>query len=244
LQWADYFKLRRIENGLSRKYEIAVCSQLDKEFVGGGRVWVIPNGIDVPPVPEPSSCPEAPNLVFIGLMSYAANADGISYFVQKIFPLIRRKVPAARFWIVGRDPTESVRALHDGSHVIVTGEVPCVKSYLRNATCVVVPLRFGGGTRIKILEAMAHRKPVVSTSVGAEGIDIQAGEHYLRGDDPVTFADACVSLLCAPALADQLASAAYQRVVERYQWSSIEDLVRDIVGAGARAGASTSTSSV
>jgi polysaccharide biosynthesis protein PslH len=131
--------------------------------------------------------------------------------------------------IVGRDPLPAVQQLHDGEKIIVTGTVPDVGSYLREATVVVAPIRFGGGTRMRILEAMAHRKAVVSTTIGAEGIDGQSGKHFILADAPVAFADACLTLLRNSDLRERLGNEAHRLVEERYDWSQIERQVQRIV---------------
>jgi len=233
LEALDYFKMRRMELGITRlPYGIGVCSTVDWEILGRSRAELIPNGVNVPATASPPPDCDVPVFVFTGLMSYAPNDDGVRYFVRCILPLIRRELPEALFIIAGRDPTGEVRRLHDGCRVIVTGS-PSVGPHLARACAVVVPLRFGGGTKYKVLEGLAQCKPVVSTSIGSEGIDIDADRHYLLADEPETFARACIRVFRDAALRRRLASAGYERVSERYRWSIIERQVQSIVLNGA-----------
>lgn len=232
LYWLEFFKLRRLEQSLhSLPYEFLVCSELDRKILGAGpKVHVIPNGIDIP-TSSPSSVPAhgEPVLLFVGHMSGPPNVDAVTFFYRSVLPLIRRQVPKVKFLIVGTDPAPSVRRLHDGESVIVTGTVPEVSSHLHRAAVFVAPIRFGGGTRIKILEAMAHGRPVVSTSMGAEGLDLEAGKHLLIADSPAEFAEACVRLLQNEGLRARVGREGFEQVRNRYQWSIIERMVHDLV---------------
>ena len=190
LQWFEFLKLRRLERSLYElPYEFAVCSETDREAVGTrAKVWVIPNGIDLPTGPKCLRKQNSePVLVLVGHMSYEPNADGAIFFARRVLPLIQRDVPEVKFLVVGADPPPSVRQLHNGKSVFVTGTVPAVADYLDTASVVVAPIRFGGGTRIKILEALAHRKALVSTTMGAEGIEVQSGKNLLLADSPQGF---------------------------------------------------------
>jgi glycosyltransferase involved in cell wall biosynthesis len=231
LQWFEYFKLRRLECSLSQlPYEFAVCSKVDKEVVGtSAKVWVVPNGIELPTQPkEPAKVIGAPVLLFLGYMAYEPNADAAQFFAKQVLPLIRRDIPEVKFLVVGKDPTSSVRLIHDGNSVLVTGTVPDVADYLRSASVVVVPIRFGGGTRIKILEAFAYRRAVVSTTKGAEGLEVQSGKHLLLADSPEDLATACKQLLRDAQLRERLGEEGFRLVQDRYQWTRIERIVSDI----------------
>ena len=232
LQWFEYFKLRKLEHSLHElPYEFGVCSQIDRDDLGRNtKVWVIPNGVDLPARPARKEKENTePVLVFVGLMSYEPNADAAQFFVQRVLPLLQREVPNIKFLIVGRDPTPAVRQLHDGKSVFVTGTVPDVAEYLLSASVVVVPIRFGGGTRVKILEALAHRKAIVSTTMGAEGIEVQSGKHLLLADSPEDFAKACTRLLKDAALCSRLGEEGFNLVRDCYQWKRIEGMIEDIV---------------
>jgi glycosyltransferase involved in cell wall biosynthesis len=232
LYWLEFLKLRRLEQSLyALPYEFVVCSEIDRKALGAGeRVRVIPNGTELPPpalaLPEGN---REPILLFVGSMFYEPNVDAVRFFTRRVLPLIRREIPGVKFLIVGKDPRPSVRQLHDGKSVIVTGTVPEVAEYLHRAAAVVVPIRFGGGTRIKILEALAYRKAVVSTRVGAEGIDVQSGEHLLLADSPEDFAGACTLLLKDGTLRQRLGEEGFQLVSSRYQWAAIERMVQNVI---------------
>jgi polysaccharide biosynthesis protein PslH len=234
----EYLRLRAVERGLVRlPYELLVCSDIDRQSLGGGaRVRVVPNGTEVPPVTNGDRRPpQRPLFVYVGDMRYGPNVDAVRFFAGKILPLVTRRLPPARFVIVGRDPVPTVRRLHTGSDVIVIGTVPSIEPYLHEATALVVPLRFGGGTRIKILEALANRVPVVTTPVGAEGLDVEHGRHVLITASPSDFANACVRLFEMPCLAEQFADAGLALVRATYDWQSIEGRVKELVLAGAPA---------
>lgn len=233
LQWIEYLKLRNVECSLSRfPYEFVVCSERDREVVGkkAAKVRVIPNGIDLPAesnrICEESS---APLIVFVGYMAYEPNADAALFFARRVLPLIQQEAPDVKFLIVGKDPASSVLELHDGRSIFVTGTVPDVTKYLLEASVVVAPIRFGGGTRIKILEAFAHGKAVVSTTPGAEGIEVQSGKHLLLADSPEEFAESCALLLKNRDLRSQLGEQGRALVRERYQWTKIESMIADLV---------------
>jgi glycosyltransferase involved in cell wall biosynthesis len=233
LDLADFLKLWRMERGLTRRgpHEYVVCSALDKRILGGGdRIWVVPNGIDVPTEPawRPAEHGE-PVFVFVGAMSTEANADAVRFFTGQILPRIRRVIPGARAVIVGSRPAREVLALHDGQSVVVTGTVPAVEPFLQDATMSVVPIRFGGGTRIKILEALAHGVPVVSTRIGAEGLDVEDGRHLLLADSPRDFAAACVALSRDHARRAALSREGLKLAQERYDWRVIEQQVQQVV---------------
>ena len=187
-------------------------------------VHVVPTGVDTEyfnpaPLDLGSRTPGA-SLVFTGSMDWLPNEDAMLYFCGGILPHIRAEEPDVRLTIVGRAPTPAVQKLAEAG-VHVTGRVDDVRPYLSEATAYIVPLRIGGGTRLKIFEAMAMGKAVVSTSVGAEGLPVASGEHLLVADEPRTFARAVVDLLRDPDRRQRLESAARALVLERYDWSAV-----------------------
>jgi glycosyltransferase involved in cell wall biosynthesis len=232
LDCLEYMKLRRFERRLTRlPYEFLVCSDVDRHALGGGpHVWVVPNGADPlpelpPPAPDGSGC----TLLFVGEMSYSPNVDAVTFFVRRVLPIIRQHIPSARFLVIGSNPVPAVRALEDGRAVTVTGPVTSVRPYLENARLVVVPIRYGAGTRLKILEAMGHGRAVVSTTIGAEGLDVRHDEHLLIADEPSAFAQACIRLARDRQLRQRLTGAAYHFVTTRYDWNLIERSLQEIV---------------
>lgn len=232
LYWFEFLKLKKLECSLRKlPYEFAVCSEIDRRAIGqGASAWVIPNGIDIPVSRGSRESDQTdPILLFVGLMSYEPNVDAALFFAQRVLPLIQRHVPTVKFLIVGKDPTPEIRRLDNGQSVFVTGTVPEVSDYLLKSTVAVVPIRFGGGTRIKILEAMAHRKAIVSTTIGAEGIEAQPGKHLLVADSPEDFAQACTLLLKDDCLRNRLSEEGFKLVRDRYQWRGIERMIGEIV---------------
>jgi glycosyltransferase involved in cell wall biosynthesis len=190
------------------------------QYVEPSRVSVIPTGVDTEYF-QPSPEPEQPDtMVFTGTMDWMPNEDGVAYFVDKIFPLIRREIPDAVFWAVGRRPPRRIQALASGS-VVVTGAVDDIRPYLGKAALCVVPLRSGSGTRIKIFEAMAMGKAVISTTMGAEGLPVRRGENIILADDPADFTRQVVQLMRDPQRRAELGRAARRLVEENYGWPSV-----------------------
>ena len=209
---------------------VLVCSERERQRLGGGNIVVVPNAIAVPP-DVPRSEADDRTLLFLGNLSYPPNVDGAEFFVRSILPKIRAEIPDVKLRIVGRTPTLRVRALHDGRTVHVEGDVGSVSDYYRKATLAVVPLRFGGGTRIKILEAWAFGIPIVSTSLGCEGLDATDGEHLMVADTPSRFARACVELLGDAAARRRLAERGRDLVVQKYRWETVRSQVVALTGS-------------
>jgi polysaccharide biosynthesis protein PslH len=187
-------------------------------------VDVIPNGVDIDmyqPLPLPTE-KISPYLLFIGHMGYPPCVDAVLYFCREILPHIRRMIDGAELWIVGRDPRPEVLELN-GKGVHVTGRVKDVVPYYRQSAVCVVPLRAGGGTRLKILEAMALGRPVVSTTIGCEGLEVVDGEHLLIADNPMLFAEKTVRLLTERPLYQQISTEGRKLVVAKYDWNIIAD---------------------
>jgi sugar transferase (PEP-CTERM/EpsH1 system associated) len=184
-------------------------------------VELIPNGVDIdhfrPQAPPDPTAP--PSIVFTGAMHYPPNVDAALWFCERIWPRLRQRLPDLHFAIVGRNPDPRVVALGRRPGVMVTGEVADVRPYLAGSRCVVVPLRSGGGTRLKILEAMAMARPVVSTALGAEGLAITPGRDILIAEDAERFATHVVDLLGSAERALLLGQAGRRLVEDRYGWS-------------------------
>ncbi len=193
------------------------------------QVDVIPNGVDTEkyqPLPlPPENAP--PSLMFIGSMEYPPCVDAVLYFCSEILPLIRHAINAMELWIVGGEPRPEVLKL-DGSAVHVTGRVEDVVPYYQQSTVCVVPLRAGGGTRLKILEAMALGRPVVSTTIGCEGLDVVDGEHLLIADTPEQFAEKTLRLLRDRQLYQHIAANGRRLVESRYGWDKIAERLMDV----------------
>jgi glycosyltransferase involved in cell wall biosynthesis len=160
----------------------------------------------------------------------------VTYFVQKIFPVILKTIPTARFFIVGQKPSEDVLKLHDGTRVIVTGEVPDTRVYHEQCSVVVTPIRYGGGTRIKILEAMAMGKAVVSTLIGAEGIPVAHDKNIMIADHEDEFASQCVKLLQDYPLRRAIGDQGREFVSKYFDSRLIEDQIRTYYASMKEAG--------
>lgn len=184
---------------------------------------VVPNGVDTDcfaPGTAPLGGPA--DLLFTATLDYRPNIDAVIWFAGEVLPRIRASRPDARFIVVGRAATPAVRSLHNGSSIIVVGEVEDVRPYVAGAAVYVVPMRIGGGSRLKLLEALSLAAPVVCTPMGAEGVDgLRDGEHLLMGANPDAFASAALRLLNDPALGRQLGATGRAHMVARYDWRTI-----------------------
>jgi sugar transferase (PEP-CTERM/EpsH1 system associated) len=161
------------------------------------------------------------HLVFTGSMDWLPNEDGMLYFVREILPLIRRDEPDATLSIIGRAPTPAVKRLADEAGIEVTGRVDDVRPHIAAGSVYVVPLRVGGGTRLKIFEAMSMAKAVVSTTVGAEGLPVTSGRNIVIADQPADFASAVVGLIRDADARRRLEQEARRLVVDHYDWSAV-----------------------
>lgn len=196
------WRFERNENRLLRTYDdVLICSDLDKKILQQkalpATVHALPNSVPLQPITPPPPERDTLHILFVGLIAYGPNRDGILWFCREILPLIRKHANTrCRLSIVGLNPPGEVQALAEEiDDVAVTGYVESVRPYYDDCDLVIAPIRFGGGTRIKILEAMSFQKPVVATTIGAEGIDIEDGRNIMIGDSPESFASACVTLL-------------------------------------------------
>ncbi len=232
---ANWRKLRREELGTYRGADgVYLCSRADQRRLlseaPGVRTAVVPNAADVDYYqPRPADPPpDGRTLVYFGLLSTVPNVDAVVHFVQEIWPLIAAAHPDARLKIIGGRPPPSLLALV-GPRIELTGFVPDSRPHLAAAAAVVVPLRLGGGTRLKIVEAMAMGKAIVSTTLGAEGIDATPGRDILIADEPRMFAASAAQLLEDPSLAARLGRAARRLAVERYSWTAAAGALDEFV---------------
>ncbi len=220
----EFSKMLRYEQqALARFDHVIAVSDHDKKLMSAWtspeRITVVPTGVDTELFCRDERVLEKPLVVFVGAMDWEPNVDAVQYFCAEIWPSIIARVPNACFRIVGRNPDRRVKGL-ESSSVEVTGRVPSVVDHLREAAAVVVPLRVGGGTRIKIYEAMATGKAVVSTTVGAEGLDVHHGKDIVLCDVPRAFADSVVELLLDKQARAHLGSAA-AALASNYGWPVI-----------------------
>jgi len=218
-------KMACYEGDQVRRFDhVIAVSERDRvqmaRIVDVSRITVIPTGVDLSQFDAAAEASQARSVVvFLGSMDWEANIDAVAFFCQEIWPRVLQQVPEAIFRIVGRNPGPRIKALA-GSSIEVTGTVPNVANHLAEAAVVVVPLRIGGGTRIKIYEAMAMARPVVSTNLGAEGLDVTHGRDIFLADDPSGFAEAVTLFLRSPELRQQYGRAA-SNLARKYDWSVI-----------------------
>jgi glycosyltransferase involved in cell wall biosynthesis len=214
---------------------VILCSDDDVRRSG------IPNAVAVPNTygrPDRSLGRRAvgtpPTILFQGSLHYGPNIDGVDWLIEEVAPRLWAQLPDVQIRLVGTT-SRTVEARNRPPSVIVAGRVPEMEPELVRADIAVVPLRIGSGTRLKILESFAHRIPVVSTTIGADGLDVEDGVHLLLADRPEDFAHACRRLIEDRALARRLVDAAERRFLERYEWSIVKDriqqLVRDVAGS-------------
>lgn len=216
-----------------------VCSELDVARSGVANVTCLPNGYESDRAPADHvevRDPAAPVLLFVGMLGYEPNADAARWFATEVLPRVRAEVPGARFRVVGRNP-EGLADLANLPGVELVGPVDDLGAELDGADVSLVPIRFGAGTRLKVVEAMANRLPMVSTTIGCEGIDVVHRRELLVADDAPSFATACVELVRDGDLRRSLVDAAFARYDQRYRWSTIRDGLVDLVREVAEDGA-------
>ncbi|HXA32234.1 MAG TPA: glycosyltransferase family 4 protein [Acidimicrobiales bacterium] len=238
LRWVQLY--RRASTRVART---VVCSPLDADRAtssGVKRVTVVPNGYELPDQPVGRiGVGSPPNVLFQGTLRYPPNADAARWLVGQIAPALRAQIPDARVRLVGL-ATPDQMGLHRPPATTMVGTVPDMVTELSRADLVIVPLRYGSGTRVKIIEAFAHRIPVVSTTIGAEGLGVEDGRHLLVADTAQQLASACARLITDPALRRRLVDAAYVRYLEAFQCDVVEGRVTEVaqaaVARGGRAG--------
>jgi glycosyltransferase involved in cell wall biosynthesis len=222
-------RLEEAEGWFCRKMRhVVAVSGVDAEMFrkdfGVERVTAVATGVDVDYFTRGAGkqTEPGPELVFIGSMDWTPNEDGIQWFVKEVLPLVRKVKSDCRLRIVGRAPSEAIRKLAaDDGQIEVTGTVPDVRPHLWVSKVSIVPLRIGGGTRLKIYESMAARVPVVSTAIGAEGLEVADGVNIRLADGAADFARACVDLLSDRAQRERLSENAWTLVQERFSWEQV-----------------------
>jgi sugar transferase (PEP-CTERM/EpsH1 system associated) len=222
--WLESSRLKPIELDLCRKADVVlVTSERERlklnTLLPETFIEVVPNGVDIDKFNQIGKAEEVPNqIIFTGTMDYYPNIHAVLFFAQRCWPLIQAQIPDATWQIVGRNPPAEVQNLAKLPGITVTGTVPDVYSYLASSTVAIVPLQVGSGTRLKILEAFAMRKAIVSTSVGHEGLSVVPEKHLLVADHPDEFAQAVVTLLNNPEMRTTLGNAGRSLVEAEYSW--------------------------
>jgi glycosyltransferase involved in cell wall biosynthesis len=233
ISWWEWRKMEAAETKYLRLADrVLTVSETDRDtftpFLPGKTITVIPTGVDIEYF-QPMSLQESPeSLVFTGSMDWLPNEDGILYFVDEVLPLLKLRYPEVSLNVVGRNPSRKLQALADKEQALrLTGGVDDIRPHLARGAICIVPLRIGGGTRLKIFEAMAMGKATVSTSVGAEGLPVQNGTNILLADTPTDFADAISRLFDDIPLRQRLGEAARTLVNENYSWRKIAESFSD-----------------
>jgi sugar transferase (PEP-CTERM/EpsH1 system associated) len=221
----EFMKMRSVEARACAETRLTVAvSKADRDRLAAespaAHVVSVPTGVDTEYF-KPQDIELPARLVFSGSMDWFPNEDAILYFVDEILPSVKTRIPEVSLAIVGRKPSARIRALDDRPDVHVTGTVDDVRPYIATASLCVVPLRVGGGTRLKIFEALSMGKATLSTTIGAEGLDVIPGTHLELADGPAAFADAIVALLRDPERRRSLGREGRRLVEERFSWPSV-----------------------
>lgn len=222
--WLESSRLKPIELNICRQADLVlVTSQRERlnlsELLLGTSIEVVPNGVDIEKFKNTGEVEEVPNrVIFTGTMDYYPNIHAVLLFAQRCWPLIQAQVPTATWLIAGRNPPPEIRNLAELPGITVTGTVSDIRPYLASSTVAIVPLHIGSGTRLKILEALAMRKAVVTTSIGCEGLIVENKKHLLITDPSEEFARAVITLLNNPELRTTLGNAGRALIETEYSW--------------------------
>jgi sugar transferase (PEP-CTERM/EpsH1 system associated) len=236
VQWR---RLRRYEREICRRVDkVVAVSEADRQGIlavaPGVSITVVPNGVDLEEYGDYQGPQECFDLVFTGKMDFRPNVDAMLWFCDHVLPLIRRERPSVRLAIVGQRPHPRLERLRRVEGITLTGWVPDVRPYLAGATVYIAPLRVGGGTRLKLAQAMAMGCAIVATSLAAEGFPVESGKHLLLADTPREFAIAVVQLLDKPALRDRLGTEARTLARLRYGWEQLVPQLEEVYRSGLR----------
>jgi glycosyltransferase involved in cell wall biosynthesis len=231
LERFEVLRLSAAERRLAKEVgQLFLCSKSDRDrftkAYSGSRVVVLPNGYRfedrLPPVLE---CNKH-TIAFIGTLGYEPNVDALEYFIGDVWPLVlQRSSDKIKLLVAGRSPSELVKRLCNTPRVTLISDTPDIRQIYLNSAVIIVPLRMGGGTRIKIIEALGFGRPVVSTTIGAEGLEIDDNKHLLIADSADAFASACVNLIMRPNVAERLVSAGQKRVKTLYSPEIIKGIL-------------------
>ncbi len=230
----QYSKLKKFEKKVCLEFDrCTVVSETDKEILtklcGRGNFVIIPNGVDVHYFHASNAVPVANTLVWAGSMSGAYNRDAVIYFLEEIWPLIQNEISNTRVTFVGSSPPEILKRMAAQSvNVECTGYVEDVRPYIEKSAVFIAPLRSGSGTKVKVLNAMSQGKPVVTTAIGAEGIEAQPDEDIVIADDPAEFARKTVYFLKHSEEAKKIGQRARSLIEKKYDWEVINRTIRQV----------------
>ncbi len=233
---------RRLQRDIAAEVDrVVVCSAYDQRYLDVPNAAVVPNGYPVPAVePPPAGGEKAPSMLFVGPLTYEPNRLAVQWIAERVLPLVRREVPDFAFDVIGNDPRMAIGGT-DAPGVRRHGYVEDVGPYYARATVAVTPLHSGGGTRLKAIEALARRVPLVSTSFAFEGLGLVADRDLLVADDPAAFAAACIAVATQPGLRSRLTDAGYRRfhhhLTAQASSDAVQRLASDVIVAATAAGA-------
>lgn len=225
-KWYNWWESRSLmpaELDLCRQADLVLTTStqdrlLLKTALPQNKIEVVPNGVDIETFQNHQTEATSRQIIFTGAMNYYPNIEAVLSFARRCWPFIKAEMPEATWVVAGREPSPEIRKLGNISGITVTGTVSDVRPYLAASAVAIVPLHIGGGTRLKILEAFAMRKAVVSTSLGCEGLAVAAGKHLLIADRPAAFVQAVLALLKNPEECSTLGNAGRKLVEEEYSW--------------------------
>ena len=213
--------LQRRERFWKERFSVlSVCSEADRQYLGGGEhIHVIPNGFERPAVEPVRNLSTPPRIGFIGLYSYLPNMEGMKWFLRECWPLVKAQVPDARLRLAGKDTDGALKP--NAQDVDALGYIDDPADEITTWSAMIIPVRHGAGTRVKIADAFSRKCPVVSTHLGAYGYDVEHGRELLLVDKPADFANACVSLIRDQAAATAMTERAYAAFLEKWTWDAI-----------------------
>ena len=230
----QYVKLKKFESLACKDFNVCVAvSETDKSMLEtmspSARFVVVPNGVDTTYFAPDELCPDANTVIWAGSMNDMYNSEAVDFFLDEVFPLIHQEIPNIKFTAIGKAPTKKLLSLAKrNKYAIPVGYVDDVRPYINSAAVYIAPIKSGGGTKLKVLNALSMAKPVVTTSVGAEGIDAIENEHLLIADDPRAFAEKTIYLLKNPEFASRLGANGRKLIVKKYDWKIIGEKMNRI----------------
>lgn len=237
-RFTSYFEgmyARRVESRAGRSGDLCILvSEEDRraflKLAPHAKTLVLPNGIDTSATQFLEEPGGEGTILFVGSFQYPPNVDAVLYFYREIFPLVRKELPGTRWLVAGSNPPEAFRPLSEAPGIEVRGFVEDLKSLYREVSAVVAPLRIGSGSRLKILEAMAWGRPVVSTPVGCEGLEVKEGTNIMIGSTPGKFAEILLQVLKDNGLARRIGREGRKLVEEKYSWEKIQEKIQSQIG--------------
>lgn len=236
--WTEFLKMRGYEHKMWKSFDRCfVVSEKDRAMMGSRinkeNIGVIPNGVDTKYFSPQNTESKPFSLIYTGQLNWHPNEDAVIYFLENIYPLIKKQIPQTSFYLVGKGASPRIKRYAERDAAItITGYVEDIRCLIAQANIFVVPLRIGSGTRLKILEALAMGKAIVSTSVGCEGIEVTDGKNIVIADKPALFASRVIEMFNHPSLVKKIGAAGRALAEEKYSWQKITEGLSAIVSQG------------